>query len=76
MLIWAVVYPEVLLIFLFFYFAYLDRLLGHIFDVFTLMQFTRFLCDSPLEVSINSRHELWSECILSSLFSVIGTSWV
>lgn len=51
-------YPEVLLIFLFFYFAYLDRLLGHVFDVSTLMQFTRFLCDSPLEVSINSRHEL------------------
>lgn len=51
-------YPEILLILLFFYFAYLDRLLGHVFDVSTLMQFTRFLCDSPLEVSINSRHEL------------------
>lgn len=72
MFVWAVMYPEVLVIlFLFFYFAYLDHLLGHVSDVSTLMQFTRFLCDSPLEVCINSRHKLWNECFLSFLFSVV-----
>lgn len=43
---------------------------AHIFDESTLMQFTRFLCDSPLEVCIKSRREFWNECVhLFSLFA-------